>query len=53
MVRTTRKVSKRVLQMWNDAETVWGKNPALEKFWGELASGKRQFSFIGAEHKRL
>jgi len=31
----TRKVS-RVLQM----STVWGKNPALESFWGDLASGK-------------
>ena len=26
--------------MWSDPETVWGKNPALEKFWGELASQK-------------
>jgi hypothetical protein len=38
--RKVKKISKRVLEMWNDPETVWGKNPELEKFWGELASGK-------------
>jgi len=38
--RTTRKVSKRVLTMWNDPETVWGKNPELEHFWSNLASEK-------------
>ena len=27
--------------MWNDPETVWGKNPELEEFWGDLASGKK------------
>ena len=27
--------------MWNDSETVWGKNPELEHFWGDLASGKK------------
>lgn len=27
--------------MWNDPTTVWGKNPELEKFWGNLASGKQ------------
>jgi len=37
----TRKLSNRVLQMWNDPETVWGKNPELEHFWGDLASGKK------------
>ena len=35
----TRKVSKRILQMWNDPTTVWGKNPALESFWNNLAIG--------------
>jgi hypothetical protein len=39
--RKTRKISKRVLQMWNDPNTVWGKNLELEHFWGELASGKK------------
>ena len=39
--RKTRKVSKRVLDTWNDPDTVWGKNPELEKFWGTLASGKK------------
>ena len=38
--RKARKVSKRVMEMMKDPETVWGKNPALERFWGELASGK-------------
>ena len=27
--------------MWNDPETVWGKNPELEYFWADLASGKK------------
>lgn len=38
--RKTRKMSKRVLEMINDPETVWGKNPKLEHFWNNLASGK-------------
>lgn len=37
----TRKASKRVKEMLSDQTTVWGKNPALEKFWGSLASGKK------------
>ena len=27
--------------MRNDPTTVWGKNPELEAFWGDLASGKK------------
>ena len=27
--------------MWDDPETVWGKNPQLENFWGDLASQKK------------
>ena len=38
--RKVKKVSKRVLDMWNDPTTVWGKNPELEHFWGDLASGE-------------
>jgi len=38
--RKTKKVSKRVLEMHNNPESVWGKNPELEKFWSNLASGK-------------
>jgi hypothetical protein len=34
--RKTRKISKRVLY----PETVWGKNPDLERFWSNLASQK-------------
>jgi hypothetical protein len=26
--------------MWADPNTVWGKNPALEKFWGDLSTMK-------------
>jgi hypothetical protein len=33
--------SKRVLKMEADPETAWGKNKPLEKFWQELASGKK------------
>jgi hypothetical protein len=33
--RKTRKLSKRV------PDTVWGKRPELERFWGDLASGKK------------
>jgi len=38
--KTSKKVSKRVLEMWNDPTTVWGKNKPLEKFWQGLASQK-------------
>jgi len=38
--KTAKKASKRVLAMWKDPETVWGKNKPLEKFWRGLASGK-------------
>lgn len=27
--------------MWNDPDTVWGKNPELEYFWDDLASQKK------------
>jgi hypothetical protein len=39
--RKTRKLSKRVLDMRKDPDSVWGKNPELERFWGDLASGKK------------
>jgi hypothetical protein len=39
--RKTRKLSKRLLEMRKDADSVWGKNPELERFWGDLASGKK------------
>ena len=38
--KTAKKVSKRVLEMWKDPTTVWGKNKPLEKFWQGLASDK-------------
>jgi hypothetical protein len=34
------KPSKRILEMWKDPTSVWGKNIPLEKFWRSLASGK-------------
>jgi len=39
--RKIKKISKRVLDMWNDPTTVWGKNKELERFWGDLASAKK------------
>jgi len=33
------KTSKRVLAMWKDPNSVWGKNKPLETFWRDLASG--------------
>ncbi len=27
--------------MHSDPESVWGKHPELERFWGDLASGKK------------
>jgi len=38
--KTAKKVSKRVLDMWKDPTSVWGKNKPLEKFWRDLASAK-------------
>ncbi len=38
--KTAKKVSKRVLEMFKDPTTVWGKNKPLEKFWEGLASEK-------------
>jgi len=40
MVKQRTRKSKRVLNMEKDPNTVWGKNPALESFWGDLASQK-------------
>jgi len=33
----TRKLSKRVREMWKDPNTVWGKNLPLEKWWYQLS----------------
>ena len=53
---TTAKKSKRVMEMEADPTTVWGKNKPLEKFWQELASGKKVVLItkkdgIGSTHK--
>ena len=31
--KTSKKISKRVLEMYKDPTSVWGKNKPLEKFW--------------------
>lgn len=36
-----RKKSARVLAMEADPDSVWGKNKPLEKFWQDLASGRK------------
>jgi len=38
--KTSKRISKRVLEMRKDPTTVWGKNKPLEKFWQGLANGK-------------
>jgi hypothetical protein len=38
--KIVKKVSKRVLAMYKDPNTVWGKAKELEKFWSDLSSGK-------------
>lgn len=38
--KTSKKVSKRLLEIWKDPDSVWGKNKPLELFWGNLANGK-------------
>lgn len=50
----TRKVSKRVLEMWEDPETVWGKNKPLEKFWEGLAANKYVIViYKNGKHKKV
>ena len=39
--KVTKKVSKRLLAMYKDPETVWNKAKDLEKFWSSLSSGKK------------
>lgn len=38
--KTAKKISRRVLEMWKDPTSVWGKNKPLERFWQGLASEK-------------
>jgi len=35
------KIYNKTSKMMKDPETVWGKNPELEQFWRDLASGKK------------
>ena len=39
--RTTKHKSARVLAMETNPDSVWGKNKPLEKFWNDLASGRK------------
>jgi hypothetical protein len=38
--KVTKKVSKRLQAIYDDPDSVWGKNKPLETFWGNLAKGK-------------
>jgi len=38
--KTRNKTSKRVLEMREDPDSVWGKNKPLEKFWSDLSAGE-------------
>lgn len=52
--KTIKKVSKRVLEMWKDPTSVWGKNKPLENFWRGLASGKYVvLVYKNGEHKHV
>ena len=44
-------LSKRVLSMKKNSNSVWGKNKPLEKFWNELASGKKVVLIQKDKHK--
>ena len=35
------KTSKRILDMWKDPNSVWGKNKPLQELWQSLASGEK------------
>jgi len=39
--KTKKQKSARVLAMEADPNSVWGKNKPLEKFWNDLASGRK------------
>lgn len=39
--KTMKRKSARVLAMEADPNSVWGKNKPLEKFWNDLASGRK------------
>ena len=39
--KTNKRKSARVLAMEADPDSVWGKNKPLEKFWNDLASGRK------------
>ncbi len=52
--KSSKKVSKRVLGMWKDPTSVWGKNKPLQKFWESLASGKTVVAiYKNGKHKYL
>lgn len=39
--KTKKRKSARVLAMEHDPNSVWGKNKPLERFWNDLASGRK------------
>jgi len=49
--KTHNKTSKRVLAMWSDPMSVWGKNKPLEKFWQGLVNGNVVVIYKNGKHK--
>jgi hypothetical protein len=49
----TRKLSKRVREMWKDPNTVWGKNLPLEKWWYQLSRGWKVVLIYKNGHKTI
>tara|TARA_B100000459_G_C8437150_1_gene139973 strand:- start:127 stop:531 length:405 start_codon:yes stop_codon:yes gene_type:complete len=39
--KRTKKKSKRLIEIYKDPDTVWGKNKKLENFWHQMASGNK------------
>ena len=49
--KSQKKKSKRMMKLESDPDTVWGKRPELEEFWGKLASGKEVLLIVKGEKK--
>ena len=47
------KPSKRVLEMWKDPESVWGKNKPLEQFWRQLSGRNVIIIYKDGTHKYI
>ena len=51
--RKHNKTSKRVLEMWKDPESVWGKNKPLEQFWRQLSGRNVIVIYKDGTHKYI